>query len=47
MARHDPEDYKFSTPTYVALFVTLLTVYYMFVLCLLLSVVCWVTDADY
>ena len=31
MASHDPEKYRFSTPTYVALFTTLLTAYYMWV----------------
>ncbi|KAI0035299.1 ERG4/ERG24 ergosterol biosynthesis protein [Vararia minispora EC-137] len=29
MASHDPSKYQFSTPTYVALFTTLLTAYYM------------------
>lgn len=31
MASHDPSNYKFSTPTYIALYATLLTAYYMFV----------------
>ena len=31
MASHEPEKYRFSTPTYVALFATLLTAYYMWV----------------
>jgi len=30
MARNDPEKYRFSTPTYVALYVTLLLAYYTF-----------------
>ncbi|KAH8108345.1 ERG4/ERG24 ergosterol biosynthesis protein [Phellopilus nigrolimitatus] len=30
MASHDPSEYQFSTPTYVALFATLLTTYYIF-----------------
>ncbi|EJD07687.1 ERG4/ERG24 ergosterol biosynthesis protein [Fomitiporia mediterranea MF3/22] len=30
MASHDPSEYKFSTPAYVALYVTLLTAYYIF-----------------
>ena len=29
MASHDPAKYRFSTPTYVALFGTLLTAYYV------------------
>ena len=29
MASHDPSKYKFSTPTYIALYTTLLTAYYM------------------
>ena len=29
MASHDPADYRFSTPTYVALYTTLLTAYYI------------------
>ena len=29
MSTHDPEKYRFSTPTYVALFTTLLVAYYM------------------
>jgi len=29
MASHNPSKYRFSTPTYVALYVTLLTAYYM------------------
>jgi len=29
MASHDPSKYHFSTPTYVALYVLLLTSYYM------------------
>ena len=32
MASHDPSKYRFSTPTYVAMFATLLTAYYMYVL---------------
>ena len=31
MANHDPEKYRFSTPTYVTLYATLLTAYYMYV----------------
>jgi hypothetical protein len=31
MASHDPSKYHFSTPTYVVLYATLLTAYYMFV----------------
>lgn len=31
MASHDPSKYEFSTPTYVLLFGTLLTAYYMYV----------------
>ena len=30
MASHDPSKYHFSTPTYVAMFTTLLTAYYMY-----------------
>lgn len=30
MASHDPSKYRFSTPTYVVLFTTLLTAYYMY-----------------
>lgn len=30
MASHDPSKYQFSTPTYVFLFGTLLTAYYMY-----------------
>jgi delta24(24(1))-sterol reductase len=30
MASHDPAEYKFWTPTYVFLFATLLTAYYMY-----------------
>ncbi|KAL5513288.1 ERG4_2 [Sanghuangporus vaninii] len=30
MARHDPSEYKFSTPAYIALYATLLTAYYIF-----------------
>lgn len=29
MASHDPSQYKFSTPTYIALYVTLITAYYV------------------
>lgn len=29
MASHDPSKYQFSTPTYVALYATLITAYYM------------------
>ena len=32
MASHDPSKYRFSTLTYVALYTTLLTAYYMYVL---------------
>ena len=32
MASHDPSKYRFSTPTYIALFATLLTAYYLYVL---------------
>ena len=31
MASHEPEKYQFSTPTYIALFTTLLTAYYVWV----------------
>ncbi len=31
MSTHDPENYRFSTPTYVLLYGTLLTAYYMYV----------------
>jgi hypothetical protein len=31
MASHDPSKYRFSTPTYILLFTTLLTAYYMLV----------------
>jgi delta24(24(1))-sterol reductase len=31
MASHDPSKYHFSTSTYVAMFTTLLTAYYMYV----------------
>jgi delta24(24(1))-sterol reductase len=31
MASHDPETYRFSTPTYILMFSTLLTAYYMYV----------------
>ena len=31
MASHDPSKYRFSTPTYLLLFSTLLTAYYMYV----------------
>ncbi|TDL23613.1 ERG4/ERG24 ergosterol biosynthesis protein [Rickenella mellea] len=30
MASHDPSKYRFSTPTYIALYATLLTAYYIF-----------------
>ena len=30
MASHEPEKYRFSTPTYVMLYGTLLTAYYMY-----------------
>ena len=33
MASHDPSNYQFSTTHYVAMFATLLTAYYMYVLC--------------
>jgi len=29
MASHDPSKYRFSTPTYIALYTTLLTAYYV------------------
>ena len=29
MARHDPSEYKFSAPAYIALYATLLTAHYM------------------
>ena len=29
MASHDPSKYRFSTPTYIALYTTLLTAYYI------------------
>lgn len=32
MASHDPSTYKFSTPTYILMYSTLLTAYYMSVL---------------
>ena len=31
MASHEPEKYRFSTPTYIVLFTTLLTAYYVWV----------------
>jgi hypothetical protein len=31
MASHDPSKYRFPTPVYVIMFVTLLTAYYMYV----------------
>ena len=30
MATHDPENYRFSTPTYIALYTTHLVAYYIF-----------------
>ena len=39
MASHDPSEYRFSTPTYVLLFSTLLTAYYMYVFNLLAKVI--------
>lgn len=38
MASHDPSSYQFSTPTYVVLFTTLLTAYYMYDFTILFSV---------
>ena len=38
MASHDPSKYRFSTPTYVLLFSTLLTAYYMYLFNLLAKV---------
>lgn len=32
MANHHPDNYRFSTPTYVVLFGTLLTAYFMYAL---------------
>lgn len=33
MASHDPSKYQFSTSTYIVMFTTLLTAYYMYVSC--------------